>query len=182
MRKVIFAINTSIDGYVHFSNFTPDEEIFGYWNDRVHEIDLIVYGRKMYEIMFPYWALEENRNSKLETKFAERITKLDKVVFSRTLAGADYNARVVSTDPVEELRKLKQGPGGNISLSTVSMLPQLAEAGVVDEFRFVVHPVIVGHGPRLVEDGSLVEKLKLDFIGSKAFKSGAMALHYAKQG
>ena len=181
MRKVIFAMNMSIDGCISHTSFMPDEDTFGYWNDWVHEVDLIVYGRKMYEIMFPYWALEENRESKLETEFGERLTDIEKVVFSRTLTSAEYNARVVNTDPVEEMRKLKQAPGGNISLSTVSMVPLFAQAGLIDEYRLVVHPVIVGQGPRLVEDGSLTGNLGLALVATKTFKSGSVALHYKKQ-
>lgn len=171
----------SIDGCIGHTSFIPDEEIFEYFTNLVHEVDLIAYGRKMYEIMFPYWALEENRDSKLETEFAKWITGLEKVVFSRTLDSVKYNARIVHTDPVDELRKLKQAPGGNILLSTVSMVPLLANAGLIDEYRFFVHPVIVGQGPHLVEDGSLVEKLNLKLLETRTFKSGGIALHYAKR-
>ncbi|HEY4325848.1 MAG TPA: dihydrofolate reductase family protein [Mucilaginibacter sp.] len=180
MRKVIFAINTSIDGYVHHTSFNPDEEVFQYFTDLMQEVDLIVYGRKMYELMFPYWADEANRETKFETEFAQRITDIDKIVFSRSLDSAEYNTRIVRTDPAAELLKLKQQPGKSISLSSVSMLPQLGQAGVVDEFRLVVHPVIVGQGPRLVESGSLAEQLQLKLVESKFFKSGCVALHYAK--
>ena len=170
----------SIDGYVSHTSFTPVEEVFEYFTNLVHDVDLIVYGRKMYEIMFPYWADEANWDTELETKFAKWITGLEKVVFSRTLNSAKYNSRIVDTDPVEELRKLKQTPGGNILLSTVSMVPLLANAGLIDEYRLFVHPVLVGHGQRLVEDDSLVEKLNLKLIETRAFKSGGIALHYAK--
>jgi dihydrofolate reductase len=180
MRKVIFAINTSIDGYVHYTNFSPGEDVFEYFGDLMQEFDLVVYGRKMYEIMFPYWADEANWDNKLDIEFGQRITAIDKIVFSRTLESAEYNTRIARTDPVAELLKLKQAPGKNISLSTVSMLPQLAEAGLVDEFRFVVHPVLIGQGPRLVESGNLAEKLKLKLAETRVFKSGAVALHYAK--
>ncbi|HWD87349.1 MAG TPA: dihydrofolate reductase family protein [Mucilaginibacter sp.] len=181
MRKVIFAINTSIDGYVHYANFSPGEDVFEYFNDLMAEFDLIVYGRKMYEIMFPYWADEANWDNKLDIEFGQTITAVDKIVFSRTLESAEYNTRIVRTDPVAELRKLKQAPGKSISLSSVSMLPELAKAGLVDEFRFVVHPGLVGRGPRLVEDGSLAENLKLKLVESRVFKSGAVALRYLKE-
>jgi dihydrofolate reductase len=180
MRKVIFAINTSIDGYVHFTNFSPAEDVFEYFGDLMQEFDLVVYGRKMYEIMFPYWADEANWDNMLDIEFGQTITAMNKIVFSRSLENAEYNTRIVRTDPVTELLKLKQAPGKSISLSTVSMLPELAKAGVVDEFRFVVHPGLVGRGPRLVEDGSLAENLNLKLVESRIFKSGAIALHYVK--
>lgn len=184
MRNVIYAINMSIDGCVGHTSFggSPDEELFNYFTSLLQDVDLIVYGRKMYEIMFPYWAEEANRGTKWETEFAQRITDLDKIVFSRSLDSVEYNTRIVRTDPVEELLKLKQAPGKNISVDTVSMVPQLAQAGLIDEYHLVVHPVIAGRGPRLVEDGSLVEKLNLKLVATRTFKSGCIALHYAKQG
>jgi dihydrofolate reductase len=180
MRKVILAINMSIDGCVsHMSLPAPDEEVGGYFNDLMRDADLIAYGRKMYEIMFPYWADEANWADELDTEFGQRLTAFDKVVFSRTLANAEYNTRVVRTDPATELLKLKQAPGKNIYVGTVSMIPQLAQAGVIDEYHFVVVPVIVGQGTRLVE-GSLPERLQLKLVESKVFKSGCVALKYVK--
>ncbi len=181
MRKVIFAINMTIDGCVDHTKFFPAEDIFEYWNSFIHSIDLIAYGRKTYELMFPYWADPANCDSELEKEFAQRLTRLEKVVFSKSLESAEYNARVVSTDPVAELLKLKQVDGGNISVSTVSMLPLLAQAGVIDEYRFVVHPLMVGQGVHLLEAGSMAEKLKLTLVSTKTFGSGAIALHYAKE-
>ncbi|MCR8556376.1 dihydrofolate reductase family protein [Mucilaginibacter sp. BJC16-A38] len=183
MRKVILAINMSIDGCVgHMSLPAPDEEVGGYFNDLMNQdVDLIAYGRKMYEIMFPYWADEANWGDELDTEFGQRLTAIDKIVFSRTLDSAEYNTRIVSTDPVEELLKLKQAPGKNIYVGTVSMIPQLAQAGVIDEYHFFVAPVITGQGPRLVEDGTLAEKLNLEHVATKTFKSGVIALHYKKR-
>jgi dihydrofolate reductase len=169
----------SIDGCVGHMSLSPDEEIFWHFNDLMQrDVDLIAYGRKMYEIMFPYWAEEANQETKVEKEFAQKITSLDKIVFSRTLHDAEYNTRIVRTDPVEELLKLKQAPGKNIYVATVSMLPQLAQAGVIDEYHFFVLPVIAGQGPRLVEDGALADKLNLELVATKTFKSGAIALHY----
>ena len=184
MRKVILAINMSIDGCISHMNMSlvPDEEVAGYFNDLIHQdVDLIAYGRKMYEIMFPYWAEEANWERSVEKGFGPWITSLDKIVFSRTLQSAEYNTRIVSTDPAAELLKLKQAPGKNIYVGTVSMIPQLAQAGVIDEYHFVVVPLIVGQGPRLVEDGTLAEKLNLELVAAKTFKSGSIALHYKKR-
>jgi len=181
MRKVIFAINMSIDGCISHLNMSlvPDEEVAGYFNDLIHQdVDLIAYGRKMYEIMFPYWAEEANWADELDTEFGQWLTAFDKIVFSRTLKSAEYNTRIVSTDPVEELLKLKQARGKNIFVGTVSMLPQLARAGVIDEYHFVVAPVIIGQGPRLVEGDSLVQALDLELVATRTFKSGWIALHY----
>lgn len=180
MRKVIYAINMSIDGFVGHTSFMPGQDVYEYSASLMFEVDLIAFGRKTYELMFPYWADQANWDSALEAKFAQRITSLDKIVFSRTLDSAEYNTRIVSTDPVAELLRLKQAPGKDIAVSTVSMFPQLAEAGVIDEYRFLVHPILVGQGPRLVEGGSLAEKLSLKLVESRTFKSGCVALRYLK--
>jgi dihydrofolate reductase len=182
MRKVFFAINMSIDGCVGHTNLgPPDLEVFEYFDALMRDADLIAYGRKMYEIMFPYWADVANWADEVDTEFGQRLTAFDKVVFSRTLANAEYNTRVVRTDPAAELLKLKQAPGKNIYVGTVSMILQLAQAGVIDEYHFIIVPVIVGQGPRLVEDGTLAEKLNLELVATRTFKSGWIALHYKKQ-
>jgi dihydrofolate reductase len=181
MRKIIYAINMSIDGCVGHTSFggSPDEELFEYFNSLLQDVDLIVYGRKMYEIMFPYWADEANWGTEWETEFGQGITSLNKIVFSRSLTSAEYNTHIVRTDPVNELLKLKQAPGKNISLDTVSMFAQLALAGLIDECHLVVHPVIAGRGPRLVE-GNFAERLQLKLAETKVFKSGCIALKYVK--
>src|ERR1700744_5279591 len=113
MRKVVFAINMSIDGCISHMNLIPDEEVFQYFHNFVlKDVDLIAYGRKTYEIMFPYWAEEENRNDKLEQDFGQWLTDMDKITFSRTLKNADYNTKVINADPATELFKLKQMQGG----------------------------------------------------------------------
>ena len=183
MRKVIFAITMSIDGCIGHMNrsLAPDEEVGAYFNDLMLDADLIAYGRKMYEIMFPYWADEANWADESDAKFGQWLTAFDKIVFSRTLEIAEYNTRVVNTDPAAELLKLKQAPGKNIFVGTVSMLSQLAQAGAIDEYHFVIAPVIIGQGPRLIEDGTLAEVLNLELVATKNFKAGVIALHYKKR-
>jgi dihydrofolate reductase len=178
MRKVIYAIHLTIDGCCDHTKFMPDEEAFVYSNDMMQDAGLVAYGRKFYEILFPYWAEEENIETKLEAEFAQKIVDVDKIVFSRTLESADYNTRVVRTDPATELLKLKQQPGKNIYVSTVSMLPELMQQRVIDEFHFLMSPIMVGKGRRLLEDASLPEKFKLKLVDTKVFKSGGVALRY----
>ena len=182
MRKIIYAINISIDGCVDHTRFgNADEELFDYFTTNIRDIDLSVYGRKMYGLMFPYWAdvAKDQSGTKWENEFAQTITGVDKVVFSRTLDSIEGNTVIVRTDPVQELLKLKHAPGKNISVDTVSMFAQFAQAGLIDEYHFVVHPVIVGQGTRLLE-GSLPERLQLKLADSKVFKSGCVALKYVK--
>lgn len=187
MRTVSFGINISLDGCCDHTSFGPPEgsaeEFFDYFTGMMDDVDLLFYGRIMYQLMFPYWSdVARNKSEgKWEVDFAEKLTSIDKVVVSRTLDGVMENARIVRGNPVEELRRLKQLPGKKISVDTISMLPELIAAGLIDEFNLVVHPVIVGKGRRLLDGGSLPQKLNLKLVGSKVFKSGCVALHYMKQ-
>src|SRR6202048_5543372 len=134
--------------------------------------------------MVPYWT--EVAKNPLETKasieFAQTFDSINKIVFSRSLDSAeDRNTRIIRTNLHGEILKLKQEQGKNILLGGVSVPSQLMELGLVDEYRFVVMPTIVGEGRRLMEGVSLPEKLQLKLIESKSFKSGCVALRYLKQ-
>lgn len=133
--------------------------------------------------MFPYWAdvARDQSGTVGENRFAERLTAIDKVVVSRSLDSAEGNTRIIRSNPAEELLKLKQQPGEKISVDSVSLLPELITAGLIDEFHLVVHPVIVGKGRPLLNSGSLQEKLNLKLVDTMIFKSGYVAHHYLKQ-
>ena len=180
MRNVTYLLHLTMDGCCDHTRFMIDEETGAYANGLMQEVDLVTYGRKFYEILFPYWAEEENLDTDLDFEFSERIVAIDKIVFSRSLENADYNTRIVSTDPAEELLKLKQMPGKNIFVATVSMLPELIRKGVIDEYHFIIYPIIVGEGRRLMDGANLPEKLQLKLLETKVFKSGAVALVYVK--
>ena len=183
MRTVTFSINLSIDGYCDHSTFNPREELHDYFTGMMEDVDLIFFGRVMYQLMFPYWAdvAKSQSGTADENKFAERLTAINKVVVSRSLESAGYNTRIIRSNPAEELRKLKQQPGKKISVDTVSMLPELIAADLIDEFHLVVHPVMVGRGRLLLDVGSLQENLNLKLVDTIIFKSGCVAQHYVKQ-
>lgn len=183
MRTVTFGMNISIDGYCDHTIFDPTEELYDYFTGMMDDVDLLFYGRVMYELMFPYWAdvAKSKSGTAGENRFAERLTAIDKVVISRSLDSVDENTRIIRNNPAEELLKLKQQPGKKISLDSVSLLPELIAAGLIDEFHLVVHPIIVGKGRPLLDAGSLQEKLKLKLVDTIVFKSGCVAHHYMKQ-
>jgi dihydrofolate reductase len=106
---------------------------------------------------------------------------MNKIVFSRSLESVeDRRTRIVRTDLRDEILKLKQQPGKNILVGGVSLPSQLIALGLVDEFRFVVHPIIAGEGRRLLEGVSLQDRPPLKLVESKTFKSGVVALRYLK--
>ncbi len=183
MRTVTFGMNISLDGYCDHTTFTPSEELYDYFTEMMRDVDLLFFGRVMYQLMFPYWSdvARDQSGTADENRFAEKFTAIEKVVVSRTLESAEHNTRIVRSNPAAELLKLKQQPGGKISVDTVSMLPELISAGLIDKFHLVVHPVMVGRGRRLLDAGSLQENFNLKLTDSIVFKSGCVALHYEKQ-
>ena len=183
MRTSTFSINISVDGYCDHTAFNPGEEVHDYFTRMMDEVDLIFFGRVMYQLMFPYWSdVAKNQSGTAdENRFAERLTAIDKVVMSRSLKSAEDNTRIVRSNPAEELLKLKQQPGKKISVDSISLLPELIAAGLIDEFHFVVHPVIVGKGRRLLDISSFQENFNLKLVDTLNFKSGSVALHYLKQ-
>ncbi|HEU4576403.1 MAG TPA: dihydrofolate reductase family protein [Chitinophagaceae bacterium] len=183
MRTVTFGMNISLDGYCDHTIFNPSEELYDYFTAMMANVDLLFFGRIMYQLMFPYWAdvAKEQSGTEGENKFAQRLTSIDRVVISRSLNSAEENTRIVRSNPAEELLKLKQQPGKNISVDSVSLLPELIAAGLIDEFNLVVHPVMVGKGRPLLDAGSLQERLDLKLVNTLIFKSGCVAHHYLKQ-
>jgi len=184
MRDVIYAINLTLDGCCDHTKFKPDEETFGYFMHLLRDVDQLVYGRKTYELMVPYWPdiAKSQSETKADIEFAQTFVSKKKIVFSRSLAGAeDENTRIVRTNLRDEMLKLKQEPGNNILVGGVDVPSQLIELGLVDEYRFVVMPIIAGEGRRLMEGVSLPEKLQLKLVESKTFRSGCVALRYLKQ-
>jgi dihydrofolate reductase len=184
MRKVIYAINLSLDGCFDHTIGVPAEEVGQYYADLVRDADLFIYGRKTYELMVPYWPdiAKSDTEDKMDKDFAEAFVSTKKVVFSRSLASAEGdNTRIVRTSLRDEVLKLKQEPGKHILVGGVDIPSQLIALGLVDEFRFVVIPVFAGKGKRLFEGISL-EKLQLKLVESMVFKSsGSVLLHYVKQ-
>ena len=181
MRKIIFAINTTLDGCVDHTKFFPDEDTFAYFTQLTRDTGTFLYGRKTYELMIPYWpdAAKEDPSD----EFAQAFDAVDKiVVFSQSLDSTEeQKTKIVRTNLQDEVLKLKQEPGKDILTGGVTLPSQLAALGLIDEYRFLVHPIVVGDGRRLFEGINLQENLKLKLVESTVFKSGAVALRYLKQ-
>ena len=183
MRKLIFGINTTLDGCVDHTKGFSDEETHEYWTHLVRSADLLVYGRITYQLMVPFWPeVAKNQSmTKASNEFAQAFDSINKTVFSRSLESAeDKNTRIVRTNLRDEILKLKQERGKSILLGGVSIPSQLIELGLVDEYLFVVNPIVAGEGRRLLDDVSLLEKLQLKLVDTKIFKSGCVALRYLK--
>lgn len=183
MRKVVFAINITADGYSSHTDGIADEELHEYFTGVLRNASLILLGRTTYHLMVPYWpdVAKNQSQTEAENEFARVFDSLDKVVFSTTLKHVEgNNTRIVRANVAEEVLALREQPGKDICVGSLSIASQLSARGLIDEYHFVVHPVVAGKGPRLFETVKPAESLRLDLIGSKTLQSGVVALHYRK--
>jgi len=182
MRKLIYAINITLDGCCDHTKMTPDEKLLEHHTQLLGEIDLSIYGRETYQLMVPCWPeiAKTHSGTKAENDFADAFDSLNRVVFSRSLESADGKTRIVRGNLREEVLKLKQEKGKNILVGGVDIPSQLTKLGLVDEYRFVIHPTVAGAGVRLLEGAGLPERLQLKLVDSKIFPSGCVALRYVK--
>jgi dihydrofolate reductase len=184
MRNLIFGINTTLDGCVDHTKQFADDETHKYFTHLLRDADLLVYGRKTYQLMVPFWP-EVAKNQSMDeasNEFARTFDSINKIVFSRSLDKADdRNTRIVRGNLHDEILKLKQEQGKNILVGGVDIPSQLIQLSLVDEYRFVVGPIVVGEGRRLLEGVSLPERSQLKLVESKIFESGCVALRYLKQ-
>lgn len=178
MRKVVFGINITLDGVCDHTNGIADDELHEYFTGLLRSSDIDILGRNTYQLMYPYWhdVAVNQSESKIVNEFARTYDAIPKIVFSKTLPSVEWNNTTLMRSHLqEEIVKLKQQPGKNISIGSLSIAAFLTQLGLIDEYYFVVHPVIAGKGPRLFES---VDKCSLELIDSKRFHSGATALHY----
>ncbi len=184
MRNVIYAINLTLDGCCDHTKFNPADDLLEHYTQLLRDVDPLVYGRKTYQLMVPYWpdVAKSQSETKADIEFAQTFVSRKKIVFSRSLASAeDGNTRIVGTSLRDEILRLKQEPGKDILVGGVDIPTQLIELGLIDEYRIVVMPIIAGEGRRLLEGVRLPGKRQLKLVESKTFKSGCVALRYLKQ-
>lgn len=185
MRKLIFGINVTMDGCCDHEKGLPNEEVHEYFTQLTQEAGVLLYGRKTYELMVPFWpdvAKSTTNQAKAMKEFAEAFVSVPQiVVFSKTLSSsAEKNTTILRADLRAEVIKLKQQPGDNILTGGVDIPSQLLAAGLVDEIRLVVHPVIAGKGRRLFDGLDLQNQQVFKLVETKSFKSGHVVLRYAK--
>ena len=183
MRKVVFAINTTADGYCSHTDGIPDEELHQHFTGILRNASIIIFGRITYQLLVPYWPdiAKSQSETPATNEFARVFDSLEKIVFSTTLKAAEENkTKILRANLAEEVLSLKQHPGKDICVGSLSLASQLSQHGLIDEYQFVVHPVISGKGPRLFENVKLQDRLRLDHVGSKTFGSGVVVLQYTK--
>lgn len=178
MRKLIAAINMTLDGFCDHTAINPDEEIHQHYTDLLSNTDTILYGRITYQLM-EYWrTLAKNPSGeKSMDDFAVVMDNVPKIVFSRTLKNVDWHSAKLSHQPVEEaVSELRNQPGKDILVGSRSLIIQLLKLNLIDEFQLCIHPVIVGKGLPLFEN--INDRTTLKLLTNKTFRSGAVILYY----
>src|SRR5262249_46351220 len=134
MRNVIYAINVTLDGCCDHTKMIADEEIHQYFTHVMRDVDLLVFGRKTYQLMVPFWTdvAKNHYQTKSMNEFADAFHYINKIVFSHSLDSAEGNTRIVRAKLQDEILKLKQEQGKNILIGGVSIPLQLIELGLVD--------------------------------------------------
>ncbi|OQP59491.1 dihydrofolate reductase [Niastella vici] len=180
MRKVIAAINMTLDGFCDHTAVVADDEIHQHYNELLKSADAVIYGRITYQLM-EYWptVVENPTGNKSIDEFAETIDNISKIVFSHTLKNVTWkNTRVAKGSLKEEVLALRQQPGKDILVGSPSLIVASLNLGLVDEFQLCIHPVIAGSGLPLLKNIDNRINLNLKLLRTKTFGSGAITLYY----
>src|SRR5919106_521215 len=178
MRPLRYSINVTLDGCCDHRAIVPDQELHRHAVENLVQADALLFGRVTYEMMEAAWRLS-TRTAVMPDwtePFARSIDAAKKYVVSSTLDRVDWNAELVRGDLETAVRQLKREPGKGLFVGGVTLPLALAELGLIDEYEFVVHPRLVGHGPKLFAGLSKLVDLKL--VSRLEFGSGAVAMRY----
>ncbi len=179
MRKLIAAINMTLDGFCDHTATIADDEILQHYNELLSNADTLLFGRITYQLMESYWPtiVKNPTGNKPTDEFAVLIDNISKIVFSHTLKNVDWeNVKLAKGGIKEEVLELKQQAGKNILAGSPSLIVSLSQLGLIDEYQLCVHPVIVGNGLPLFK--AINEKTILKLLKTKSFNSGAITLYY----
>jgi len=185
MRTLIYGMSVSIDGYFEGENgdiswSVPSEELHRHFNEQARLDDLVLCGRKMYDLMASFWptAGDDPEAEEVIRDYAGIWLHQPKIVFSGTLESVGWNATLERGDAVDVVRRLKLQPGGRISVGGAQLAGSLVRSGLVDEFWLYIHPVVLGGGRPLFP--VLPQKLPLRLLETLQFPGGVVLLRYAQ--
>ena len=184
MSLVVYTFSVTLDGYIAGPNgdlswSMPDEEMHQHFNDREKQFAMVLYGRRLYELMAAYWPTADADPAEPEViKEYARIWRAEpKVVFSTTLREVSHNARLAGPDVEAEVRSIKENTSGQVAVGGAGLANSLLRLGLVDEIGMYVHPVVLGGGTRMF--GPLEQPLQLRHIETQQFPHGIVLLRYA---
>jgi len=181
MRKLIFAINITVNGSADHTEVIADDELHDFYTELLDDIDVILFGRKTYQLMESFWPIvhKDSRTTQSILRFADKINSLQKIVVSKTLKEFQWkNSKLFSGDLKKEILKMKEQNGKNISVSGLSLAAELTNLGLIDEYWFLIQPIISGNIERIFNN--ITKRTNMKLIRAKEFNSGVVALHYRK--
>jgi dihydrofolate reductase len=178
MRKVIAAINMTLDGICDHTAGIPDEDLHQHYAGLLDNAGVVLYGRITYELM-QFWQtlLNSPSGQKSMDDFAVAIDRVPKIVFSKTLKSTGWDSSELADRPLDEtVRELKQQSGKDILIGSRSLIIQLLNLNLIDELQICIHPVIEGQGLPLFD--KINDRKFLKLLKTKTFGSGAIVLYY----
>lgn len=183
MRKLIYGMNVSVDGYIAAPGDDlgwsgPSDELFQWWLDQELGIDLLLYGRELWEAMSSYWPTGDQQPdaTPAQIEFARNWRETPKVVFSSTLDRVDWNARLFAGDAGAEITRLKAADGGVMRVGGAALAAAAIRAGLVDELEIVTHPVLLGGGTPFFP--AFDRWVDLNLTETRTFPGGAVLTRY----
>jgi dihydrofolate reductase len=182
MRKLIAAMNVTLDGFCDHTAMIADEEIHEHYTELLRSADTVIYGRITYQLM-EYWktVLENPTGNKSIDEFAEAMDDIQKIVYSRTLKNVDWkNAELKNEIVKDDILDLKQQTGKPVLVGSPSMIVALGKLGLIDEYQLGVQPTVIGSGLPLFKN--VTDRIDLKLIKTKTFGCGAVFLYYSGPG
>ncbi len=182
MRKLIAAINMTLDGFCDHTAMIADEEIHQHYSDLLRNAGTLLYGRITYQLMESYWptVVKNPTGKKSMDEFAVAIDNISKIVFSRTLQHVDWKntelKKEVIREEILELRQSSNGGSKNILVGSPGLIVALAQLDLIDEYQLVVHPIVLGKGLPLFKN--INDRIDLKLLKTKTFGCGAVTLYY----
>ena len=181
MRKLIAAINMSLDGYCDHTAMDADDEIHEHYNELLRNAGALIYGRKTYQLMENHWpsVVKNPTGNKPMDDFAILIDNIPKIVYSRTLKNVVWRNTQLKNEIIkEDIIDLKQQPGKDIFVGSPGLIVALTQRDLIDEYQIAVHPTIVGGGLPLFKN--ITDRVNLNLLQTKTFTCGVIVLYYEK--
>ena len=184
MRKLVAAINMTLDGFCDHTAMIADDEIHQHYNDLLRNADTLIYGRITYQLMESYWptVVRNPTGNKPTNEFAVLIDNISKIVFSHTLKNVDWkNAKLAMRGVKEEVLELKQSPNGgdkNILVGSPGLIVTCMKLNLIDEYQLSVQPIVLGSGLPLFKN--VRDRVNLKLLKTKTFGCGAITLYYER--
>lgn len=182
MRKLIAAMNMTLDGFCDHTAMIADDEIHQHYADLLSNAGALLYGRITYQLMESYWpsVVKNPTGNKPSDEFAIAIDNISKIVYSRTLKSVDWKNTELKKEVIkEEVLELKQQAGKDIFVGSPSLIVALTQLGLVDEYQLGVQPTVLGSGLQLFKN--ITDRVDLKLLKTKTFGCGAIVLYYERE-